>query len=1427
MARAFNTPEGSGETSLKPGKEAGPGSGRNNCSKEIEIVDVLSIRRYNQGKENQGKETVILSVVEDAEGDQLRHFRWIHMRSENRSLDDLTRLASRLGAVDRDEQALIITLMKRVRQEGERQFIHGLSLEPMVLRCGDQNDEYKQRLKSDFGLSNAQVDKLVDKENTAAPVPKRTTWTKIARRHISLETLRFYDLPYKLDDYDPEGYVLIKRWVPEYLQERLWEHTRRIRQERQFHQRKLMLEEDKARLEIVRKKNVVRARSPALLDLFAPRSTSLDIKFHWRSDDGLDQRRSQGHRRQHPHAPAVTRNNIQQQEEPDRDVQQICRKLKKSRNDIIHVPQLWGIGMMDKVGIVCKTDCQLLTSNGTVLRAENWQTFLGTGKSTIIDISVQLLTAGSPQNLSRPRDRTSFKPSEYGDWSSYKAVPRGADDDNTHAPKDNRRTILRSNTGHSSAPSSQKQSSSEEPEQMDRPDIHMTLSRRPSYIVDYDPNRVRCSSLPPRPTTVEYEGDDPNRVRCSSLPPRPTTFEDKGDDPNRVRNTSLPPRPTTVEDEGGEQVCETIQHDLFVRIRELRRRNPFLMRYRSGKKASTISDYGAARRDVYRGDDGSAENHARRLHTERASSTSSASSASSASFASVSVHEVEDENNEIYFNPFRSHQRPKSPEVTTEELKDEVKLSERRGSSGPDIPMSHAAETLRDETRDVSATEASRLRPAAIQLYVPPVFTWATGEPAILLQPTLKSTLGANGTRGEDGSKDPDQSRMEAEVLTDVLSQIHTELEEGSAEARLYKKLPPCSQEQVEKLLGEFPTSVRQVSNLEGQSATNANSDGAAWQVSIEQTFVILLELYEFFIPSDCPCEIRDKYWGAVYALFMRIQKLCATTPMDAQGSTTGSKKSKNHRNINAFNYYVIVDITEDKESSVKVQDVPLNIPLDDCEQCVTGHKYRSIADAENHLRRKHFLLPNSASSSAASSAEPSAKPSADVLKQWILSREQLWYYQRRVDGQRILDFVLGWGVLLQQFKREIFYGVCSSGEFDRSTYRIPVSLVKAFKWTTMLVIHGAFVARSAHKQSKQYDDTDLAPVCFTANQENAPLLSRLKILGVNAGKAMDNAKNNLTLMNRANDYSESIGYEAVGPEYIMWLMMGNLRSRFYSGNGPNLIKIYQEYTRKLEFQISHHPRKRLLRDVNALAEEIRCISAVFQDQGRVLEEYGKVLNPDSFYIPSRTRRSLWGLENDLYSSILQDGQREIEGPRQLAEKCPKLAEQVKQNVEIQQEDHGKAILVFTTVTIIFLPLSFVSSLLGMNTVDIRNSDKTQWLFWIISLPLTIMVMISALLIGYHGDRIREFIADRVISSIATPRKVREQTTDNMSSSTRFEDDGDSWDIAGNGANTRDANNNDRLPFSAAATPHLERRRPRRWEWRRRQKILLDGNVGV
>ena len=153
--------------------------------------------------------------------------------------------------------------------------------------------EYRERLQKDLGLSETQVSRIVKNDSQNAVDLKRTTYTKIARRHVSIETLRVYGMPFKVDDvsvhcipkaaidadghslqHDPDHYVLIKRWVPEYEQELLWNHTRRLREEREYRVRTVELkrasDEQKAKLMLARKKSG-RNKSPGLFDFLAPR----------------------------------------------------------------------------------------------------------------------------------------------------------------------------------------------------------------------------------------------------------------------------------------------------------------------------------------------------------------------------------------------------------------------------------------------------------------------------------------------------------------------------------------------------------------------------------------------------------------------------------------------------------------------------------------------------------------------------------------------------------------------------------------------------------------------------------------------------------------------------------------------------------------------------------------------------------------------------------------------------------------------------------------------------------------------------------------------------------------------------------------------------------------------------------------------------
>jgi hypothetical protein len=93
---------------------------------------------------------------------------------------------------------------------------------------------------------------------------------------------------------------------------------------------------------------------------------------------------------------------------------------------------------------------------------------------------------------------------------------------------------------------------------------------------------------------------------------------------------------------------------------------------------------------------------------------------------------------------------------------------------------------------------------------------------------------------------------------------------------------------------------------------------------------------------------------------------------------------------------------------------------------------------------------------------------------------------------------------------------------------------------------------------------------------------------------------------------------------------------------------------------------------------------------------------------------------------------------RRLLREADRLDETLWHNISIAEEGNSKAILIFTLVTIVFLPLSFVSSLFGMNTADIRDMGSTQTLFWAVALPVTAAVGGLSLLAAYGGPKLRQ-----------------------------------------------------------------------------------------
>jgi hypothetical protein len=191
-------------------------------------------------------------------------------------------------------------------------------------------------------------------------------------------------------------------------------------------------------------------------------------------------------------------------------------------------------------------------------------------------------------------------------------------------------------------------------------------------------------------------------------------------------------------------------------------------------------------------------------------------------------------------------------------------------------------------------------------------------------------------------------------------------------------------------------------------------------------------------------------------------------------------------------------------------------------------------------------------------------------------------------------------------------------------------------------------------------------------------------------------------------------------------------------------------------------------------------VQSVNSWQQQTFGNFRKVLDPKSFSNPTPRRVAMFPPEAECLGAGLKALQSRATELDALENRTKYLREQLKQSVEILEADHGKAILVFTMITTIFLPLyvfsdvqllrltplsSFVTSFFGMNTADIRNTNRGQGYFWAIAVPVTAGIVFAAVLLAYHGDKlydeglqaIHQFVAYRSTSSVTElrPRKRR------------------------------------------------------------------------
>ncbi|KAF2466121.1 uncharacterized protein BDR25DRAFT_79625, partial [Lindgomyces ingoldianus] len=645
---------------------------------------------------------------------------------------------------------------------------------------------------------------------------------------------------------------------------------------------------------------------------------------------------------------------------------------------------------------------------------------------------------------------------------------------------------------------------------------------------------------------------------------------------------------------------------------------------------------------------------------------------------------------------------------------------------------------------------------------IPPFFFWShismkeDGKPDFKSPPANMSTnIASNAkeqTRQQFDFIPPEVrhsmeclERVEKAVMSETMSEydaIHI-VERSFTSTKYYSSIP---EETMVQLQDRFTSLLQNVANLgKGPSTrtrhqTIVDDQCAKITSSAAELTDLVNSILKLFVWDVDKSTMLRKVWGAmanVAKITGQVQQRRPSSERDAAEYTDPEWRSPEFGDRKWFIRTCHNTFQKGKYTPLPGNDA-LNQTIKACRRCRRNRAYDDPNGALEHLR-VHLAGPAISGKWANPGPHNTSEKEADSeLQGWIRNSGQILVEEVNAGFLAIFEQANDEARTLLRETRELAQGVTDTDGKMSDIYSFPPELHK----TLQRVVQFFFaVERAVYYTEEVYENKltnfDDMEYMLPFSTEGLQVLGRF-CDGVKTSIAA--ARKDLCLMAHSKGTFDYLKRLSLGPEYLCsWLMRRLLVKPV--DNSMAVADLYYEYLSTLQFTVNHRPSKRLLRSIKLLQEELSALSSINAWQTKLIESYAAVLNPTSYPNDIPSRGAMFPHERLVLQSCLESLLDAKADFSEMIEKCGPLSESTKQSAEINEEDHGKAILVFTVVTIIFLPLSFVTSYLGMNTSDIRDMTSKQSLFWEIAIPLTAVTMGSILLIAYNGDEIRDNIA--------------------------------------------------------------------------------------
>ena len=433
--------------------------------------------------------------------------------------------------------------------------------------------------------------------------------------------------------------------------------------------------------------------------------------------------------------------------------------------------------------------------------------------------------------------------------------------------------------------------------------------------------------------------------------------------------------------------------------------------------------------------------------------------------------------------------------------------------------------------------------------------------------------------------------------------------------------------------------------------------------------------------------------------------------------------------------------------------------PQEECFFCQSETVYSTVSKALKHVHTHAPLYV----------ASNSDQPYEDPYFVWVRRIEDedgIYEVIRSSIYPEVKEFVRGLNVLRKHAKElhGLVFNARSRNARDNKPNRplLAASLVTAFteiiRFYVLQVKVQSYQIRCGADPSYKGERSDSRRQRLILRDKLHRIENRRTKTYQDACRALQEAKQDIVLLESTNRHDKSLGIESVSGDFLVMSLIANMQNReaavipdlikqSNSQSGTDYVELYRKYVTNLQYQASKRPQRRLFLDIGALQEELTAIANVGNAQRTLLEQYLRLLDPRSLRITNRTRIGQFATERALGRKQQRILQMRDKNVQDLVERTDYLRDRIKQTIEIVEEGHGKAIRVFTIVTLFFLPLSFVSSFMGMNTRDIREMQQGQTLFWSTGLPITAVVLLAAVMYAYYGDQVGDWLEQQMSRS--------------------------------------------------------------------------------